>query len=198
MEFTIRVRRPQVALVAIATLMALLVPAAVDVAASGSPTPLATVYTRSASCAGVNFYPQRSDTGYTTVGTARFRTDAVGNGYFMCNPGLPTGAVVTKVQFTRQAPPPGASATKNCGLQRVGLTTSTATHAEVMARVPGSEEITHHGLVRQTDSSIAHATVDNSRYAYYLQCQLIADPSFLPSAGIYGANVIYTISASKG
>jgi hypothetical protein len=181
-----------------ASLMALLVPAAVDVAARSGPTPLATVYTRSASCAGLDFFPLDSATGYGSDGTARIRTDAAGSGYFMCNPGLPTGAVVTKVRFTLPAPTPGATATRKCGLQRVALSTSSATHTDVMARVTDSDTLAHPGTVRLTDSTISRATVDNSQYGYYLQCQLYADPGFTSYGRIYGADVIYTISAGKG
>ena len=198
MEFTVRLRRPQVVVVAVAALIALLVPAAVDVAASGSQTPFATGYTRSASCAGVSFYPFDSTTSYGMIGTGRVMTGLGGTDYFVCDPGLPTGAVVTKVQFTLMVPPPGSSGTRKCGLERVGLSASSTPPAVVMGRVADSDTLAQPGLVRLTDSTISHATVDNRRYAYYLQCQLYADPG-LPSYGrIYGADVIYTISASKG
>ena len=198
MEFTVRVRRQQVVLVAIAALIALLVPAAVDVAASGSRTPLATVQTRSASCAGVNFYPPDNDTGYGMIGTGRVLTDYGTSRTFTCAIGLPTGAVVTSVQLTLQVPPPGSSGTRKCGLERVGLSASNAPQAVVMGRVANSDTLAHPGLVRLTDSTISHATVDNRRYAYYVQCQLYADLGFPSYGRIYAADVIYTISAAKG
>jgi hypothetical protein len=59
-------------------------------------TPAITTYTRSASCAGLDFYPTDSETLYSTFGTARTHPD-LGSGIFRCDPGLPNGAVVTKV-----------------------------------------------------------------------------------------------------
>jgi hypothetical protein len=146
----------------------------------------------------MDFFPLDSATGYGWSGTGRKRTNVNGSGYFMCNPSLPTGAVVTKVRFTLLAPAPGSSATKKCGLQRASLSASSMPSAQVMARVPDSESLAHWGLVRLSDSSISHATVDNSRYGYYLQCQLYSDSGDISSGVILGADVTYTISASKG
>ena len=44
-------------------------------------------------------------------------------------------------------------------------------------------------------SSISHATIDNADYAYWLQCQFTDNIHWL---GIYGADVIYAISAANG
>ena len=198
MELTVRVRRPQVVLVAIAALIAVLAPAAVDVAASGSRVPLTSTQTRSASCAGAGFYPLGSTIGYGMIGAGRVLTDFGTSSTFTCAIGLPTGGVVTSVQFTLQVPPPGSSGTRKCGLERVGLSASSTPQAAVMGRVANSDTLAHAGLVRLTDSTISHATVDNRRYAYYLQCQLYADLGFPSYGRIYGADVVYTISASKG
>ena len=72
--------------------------------AAGLRTPLAkrdaataTVYTRSASCAGVDFVPNSSAMFSASNGTERYG----GKGYFICNPALPNGAQVTKaVSYT--------------------------------------------------------------------------------------------------
>jgi len=47
---------------------------------------------------------------------------------------------------------------------------------------------------RLSTSTITDATIDNASYAYWLQCGLRADAT----SGIYGADVIYKISSTKG
>ena len=148
-------------------------------------------YTRSESCAGLSFYPIDSRDGYSSQGTERYLayTDG-GNAYFLCDPGLPNGAVVTKVQFTVRDNDDFKDIS-NCALVRSGLTPATAATAQVLAGPMGTSATP--GVVRLTDTSIAFATVNNASYAYYLQCRI--DGNVL---GIHGANVTYTITAAKG
>jgi hypothetical protein len=51
------------------------------------------------------------------------------------------------------------------------------------------------GFARLTDTTIQNATIDNSKFSYWLQCNLEQAGQ---SLGLYGANVIYTISTTNG
>ena len=161
-----------------------------------------TTYTRSASCAGLDFYPTDSRTEYDNYGTLRvFRsgdTPNRGSGVFRCDPGLPTGAVVKKVQFTALLDGFGFGM-NDCALVRAGLTTAAAT-AQDLGRVSFYPPTTSGGVVQLTDSSIVNATIDNANWGYWLECSLSSSWSWssTPSNGLYGADVIYTISAAKG
>jgi hypothetical protein len=161
-----------------------------------------TTYTRSASCAGLDFYPTDSRTEYDNFGSLRVMrsgdTPNVGSGVFRCDPGLPNGAVVKKVQFTALRPF-GPLGMADCALRRSGLTTATATTNEDLGRVSfGGSNTT--GVVRLTTSSITNATVDNASWGYWLECSFTAANGWTdtPISGLYGGDVIYTITAAKG
>ena len=84
---------------------------------------------------------------------------------------------------------------RDCALRRSGLTTATAATAQDLGRVSFAGGSTN-GVVRLTDSSL-----DNANCSYWLECQLNvafgwASPT--PTTGLYGADVIYTISSAKG
>ena len=162
----------------------------------------ATTYTRSASCAGLDFYPADSRTEYDNVGPLRVwrsgDTVNAGSGFFRCDPGLPTGAVVTKVQFTALLQ--AGDGMGDCALRRSGLTTTTATTNQDLGRVSFAGGSTN-GVVRLTDSSIDNAAIDNANWGYWLECSLNSGwgwSTVSPSSGLFGADVIYTISAAKG
>jgi hypothetical protein len=163
---------------------------------SAASAPAVTTYTRWASCAGLSFYPLDYADGYGAQGTLRTRpySDNQGDGYFLCDPGLPNGAVVTKVQFTvRDAH--FISDMTNCALVRSSLIPSRATIAEVLAGPLGTSE--EPGDVRLIDDSIAFATINNAKFGYWLQCRIEAAPAS-GEIGLYGANVTYTITATNG
>lgn len=188
--------RPVLLLLAGAALgMTLIAPVAARDSAATEPA--VTTYTRSASCAGLSFFPNDSATGYFSSGTLRYRTTVEGDGYFLCDPGLPNGAVVTKVQFTLLDETSFRDVV-NCAMVRSGLTTATATSAQVLAgplRTSGDQE----GLSeRPSDTSIEFATINNAKFGYWLQCKIESNGSSGPQVGIYGAEVIYKISAAKG
>lgn len=160
---------------------------------AGSQAVMATTYTRSASCAGLNWYPTDSQTGYTNDGPLRVSTTlSSGKGVFRCDPGLPNRAVVTKVQFTLRDADLDYRV-HGCGLVRSGLTIATATSFEQLATVP--DTFGAPGIVRPSDSTIEFGTIDNARFGYWLECVIAGDD---PSVGIYGADVIYTISSTNG
>ena len=149
---------------------------------------LTTTYTRSASCAGLDFYPTDSSTEYSNNGTLRVRTSSDGSGVFRCDPGLPTGAVVTKVQFTVQlevvVPAAGGTGVGSCALRRSGLTTTTAATAETIGAI--SPSVPTGGIYRINAPVTANkATIDNSSYGYWLECW--SDYYYDLGIGIYGA-----------
>jgi hypothetical protein len=148
-----------------------------------------TVYTRSASCAGLDFYPTDSGTEYSNSSTLRIRTSGAGTGVFRCDPGLLTGAHVTKVQFTFANPI--SPWDFYCNYVRSGLTVATATSFDVIAHAP---EAPSGPVVRVSTTAISNGTIDNSKYGYWLECQL----PITANTGLYGADVIYTISAANG
>jgi hypothetical protein len=158
----------------------------------------ASTYTRSASCSGLNFHPIDSITAYDYSGSEIFRNDTNGSGFFLCDPALPNKAVVTKVQFTVLEN--SGFEVRFCALIRSGLTVSSAATIDVMAQVPSTTASGDPGIVRLTTSVISHASVDATHYVYSLQCQLTGPTTNLAhqNLGIYGADVIYTISAANG
>jgi len=167
--------------------------------APDSSQAVASTYTRSASCAGLDFYPTDSATDYSNNGTLRVRTSSNGTGVFRCDPGLPTGAVVTKVQFTVKlevvVPADGGTGVGSCALRRSGLTSATAATAENIAAVSPSAPT---GGVYRVNAPVtpSKATIDNGNYGYWFECW--SDYYSDLGIGIYGADVIYTITAAKG
>lgn len=163
-------------------------------AGAHSSLQIASMQTRSASCQGLNFHPVDSSTSYNFQGVELYRDkDLAGSGFFVCDPGLPNGAVVKRVQFTLLDADNGAA--QRCGLWRSSLAPSTATTYQPIAELPSSDTATAGGPMRLSSSSITNATVDNTHFAYWLQCQLTDNSYHL---GIYGADVIYAISSVNG
>jgi hypothetical protein len=175
----------------------------------------ATTYTRTVSCQGLNFHPDDSKTGYDydnssarellyrSVGYRYYDTglfDENGSGFFQCDPGLPDKAVVTRVRFTLLDNANGYAEVRYCGLFRSGLALSDTTY-DVLASFPTTGMFNASpNPVRLSKSVIAHATVDNTKWAYFLSCQINLGTDVLSTdkAGIYGADVTYTISAANG
>jgi hypothetical protein len=89
----------------------------------------------------------------------------------------------------------GSSEVKYCGLYRSGLTASGSDTIQELASTPATGIAEAPGYARLTDTSIQHATISNASYVYELQCNL---PQAGQSLGIFGADVIYTISAANG
>jgi hypothetical protein len=103
--------------------------------------------------------------------------------------------VVTKVQFSVWDGS-GSSQMKDCGLYRAGLGGATAAESVLeLAAVPPTGIAQAPGFARLTDTTIQNATIDNSRFSYWLQCNIEQAGQ---SLGLYGANVIYTISHTNG
>jgi hypothetical protein len=64
-----------------------------------------------------------------------------------------------------------------------------------MAAMPATGIATAPGLARLQDMTIGFATIDPTKYVYWLQCNLGQAGQ---SLGIFGADVIYKISAANG
>jgi hypothetical protein len=178
--------------VAIASAIAAVVatgPFAATASSSGRAT-----QTRSVSCHAFNFTPLDTATGSNFASSKRYREGTGGSGFFVCNPGLPHRAVVTKVQFSVWDGS-GSSEVQFCGLYRSGLAESSSETVQELAAFPPTGIAQAPGFARLTDTSIQNATVNTNSFAYWLQCKL---GQFGQSLGLYGADVVYTITAANG
>jgi len=140
---------------------------------------------RSASCAGVDFAPGSSSTQY---GVSNFVERTGGPGQFFCNPSLPNGAIVTKVQFTLF----DSSAAANnliCYLRRTDLTSPQFVINVAEVDSPGGNM----GLEHLSTAVISDPTINNASFAYFLQCSMATSVGL----GIYGADIIYKISLAN-
>jgi hypothetical protein len=187
------VRRAAVLLsVAIASAVAAVV-ATSSFAATAAPSATA-AQTRSVSCSAFDFLPLDTATGFDYALTKRFRTGTEGSGFFVCDPHLPHRAVVTKVQFSIWDGS-GSSEVKFCGLYRSGLAASGSETVEELAALDPTGLAEAPGFARPTDTSIQNATINTTSFAYWLQCKLEQAGQ---SLGLYGADVVYTITAANG
>jgi hypothetical protein len=158
----------------------------------------AVTQTRSTSCQGLNFHPIDSKTGYDWYGGEIRVTQPGGSNFLLCDPGLPNMAVVRKVQFTLHDES-SIGEVRYCALYRSGLTPATALTEELMAVVPTTGLAANPGTPRLSSATISKATIDNTKWGYYLQCQInVPGQGYSNFLGIYGADVVYTISAANG
>ena len=150
---------------------------------------------RSASCSAFGFVPADSATGYDYAGGKRIPRLNGGKGFFVCPQGLPTRAVVTKVQFSIWDGN-GLYELKYCGLYRSGL--DTAANAETVRLASMGPTGISQARASPSDpgASIQNATVDATNHVYGFECDLSGDGG--ESLGIYGTTVTYTISAANG
>src|SRR3954447_2848998 len=150
--------------------------------------------TRSVSCHAFSFTPLDTATVSNYASTKRYRDGAGGSGFFVCDPGLPNKAVVTKVQISIWDGS-GSSEVKFCGLYRSGLAAATSETVQELAAFDPTGIAQAPGFARLTDTSIQNPTVNTQGFAYWLQCNL---PQAGQSLGLYGADVYYTIAAANG
>jgi hypothetical protein len=111
----------------------------------------------------------------------------------LCDPHIPDGAVVTRLRVT-VSDFDSFYAIYGCALARADLAAATAGHYDVIASVPGTGAVAAPGIFRLTSTAIAAATVDHTRFGYWIQCQLAP---YGEKVGIYGADVRYTISTTN-
>lgn len=151
--------------------------------------------TRSVSCSAFGFVPVDSATGSDYFNSKRIRAGTSGSGFFVCNPGLPDRAVVTRVDFSIWDGS-GSSQVKFCGLYRSGLGGATvAETVQELAALPATGIAQAPGFARLTDTSILNSTVNTRSYGYWLQCNLEQAGQ---SLGVYGADVYYKITPANG
>lgn len=191
----VRAMRP-----AILVVLGAVIGAGVAPAIAGSPQVAqpAAIQTRSTSCQGLNFHPIDHKTGYDYYGGEIRVTQAGGSNFLLCEPGLPNKAVVRKIQFPLHDES-SIGEVRYCALYRSGLTPATALTEQLMAQVGATGIAANPGATRPSSSLILHATIDNMKWAYYLQCQInVPGQDYSNFLGIYGANVVYTISSTNG
>ncbi len=152
-----------------------------------------TVYTRSWSCHAFGFQALTYGTTFGYDDGAR-TWGGEGDGWFICAVTLPSGAVVTKARFTIQDGT-NVGSIDFCGLNRNSLSASGSRTVQGLAEVPSTGMAAQPGRVRLVDSGIQRATIDNTRYSYYLQCRF---SGFEVGLALLGADIVYRISASKG
>jgi hypothetical protein len=159
---------------------------------------------RATSCSAYDFHPVDNDTWYDYSGMLLYHkvtndpASQHGSGFFICNPNLPQAAIVSRVQFTVYDNFSG-DLVQNCLLGRTPLAQGGSGY-RTLAKVPSTGPAVDRtpGRVRLTDTTINFATIDNIRFAYWLQCQVTAEPNTDQFTGIFGANVIYSIDPAKG
>jgi len=163
-------------------------------------TTAATTLTRTVSCAGLNFHPIDSRTTYRWEGPMLYRFDGQGDGWFLCDPNLPNKAKVTRIRFTVRDVLNQIDV-RYCGLVRSGLGTSGGAPV-AMGVIENTGLAAAPGIVRRSDSSISYATIDQTAYAYWLQCQIHFGAGLGglggPYGAIIGAEVTYRISSTNG
>lgn len=165
-----------------------------------APTaPAATTQTRTVSCSGLDFHPVDSRTQYSFDGRWLFKSTFKTDGWFFCPADLPDRAVVKKVSFTLRDVS-DAESLRYCALVRISLV-ATDGRFEAMASVAETGMAATPGDVRRSDTSIQTPTVDNTKWAYSYQCQIVygsIEETSDAQAGIGGASVTFSISAANG
>lgn len=151
----------------------------------------AVIYTRTASCGGLNFYIASDSEPFGEDGIMR-----KANGEVRCNAALPNGANVTKVSFTVYDNTVSGQLS-GCALVRTNLVPATTNpnSYDNMTDYMLTDVVPAPGLIRLTDTSISFPTINNARFGYYLQCSITELSNAL---GLYGATVTYTISSTLG
>ena len=174
---------------------------ALTASVAAAPATVSSTLTRVTSCAGMNFHPIDSRTDYRWDDRTLWRRTDAGDGWYFCDPGLPNKAIVTSVGFTVDDQLDKVDV-RFCALVRISLAAGGSATPVAMAVLASTGMAAKPGVVRQTLGSVSHATIDESRYAYWLQCQIYFDPSLsgmaAEFAGIIGATVTYRISSTNG
>ena len=142
------------------------------------------------SCAGTAWESVLEGTLFETSGSLKYRTGGTTPAIFRCSAQLPHGATVQAVRFTVKDS--DAIHDVTCSLWRTDMTTTIGTDPPEMATV---ETTGTPGAVQLSDTSVTEAVVNNARYSYFLQCDEMGSNA---NAGIYGANIEYTVSGLNG
>jgi hypothetical protein len=153
-------------------------------------TEQATTQSRSVSCSSTGFFPLDSDTSYENYGVVR---SAERGDIMRCEIALPHRAVVTRVRFTLWDNNASGSVGP-CALKRMDLVAATTGVEQTMASVAATGVGPTPGKTRVSAPSITSPAVDDSRYVYWLQCQVDGTPF----TGVYGADVTFNITSANG
>jgi hypothetical protein len=148
----------------------------------------ATVQTGHFSCAGTAWESAFGGTVYYTTASLKYRTGG-DSALFACSVEVPDGSTITAARFSVKDT--DAVEELLCELWRTNMVTSVGTESN-MASVSTSGSP---GKVQISDTSIANAVVDNGNYSYFALCEV---PSSTSAAGVYGANIEYTVSGLRG
>jgi hypothetical protein len=148
----------------------------------------ATVQTGYFSCSGSAWESAFGGTTYITSASLKYRTGG-DSALFACSVEVPDGSTITAARFSIK----DSDAVEDllCELWRTSMVTSVGTEAS-MASVSTSGSP---GKVQISDTTVANAVVDNANYSYFAFCEV---PSSTDAAGIYGANIEYTVSGLNG
>jgi hypothetical protein len=147
----------------------------------------ATVKTGYYSCAGTAWESALGSTVYDTFNSLKYRISG-DPGTFRCSVEIPHGATITAIRFSVVDSDPTDVA---CRLDRTNMAASIGTEVH-MASVTTSGTP---GAVQLEDIAINSPVVDNAQYSYFAQCSVEGSTI---NAGVYGANIEYTVSALKG
>jgi hypothetical protein len=144
-------------------------------------------FTRHFSCAGPAFENTSTSAGYSLDVALKFGEGPV-PALFRCSVDVPDGATVTEVSFAVKDT--SASEDDECSMWRTNMATAIGDETSM------TDVLTTSGTpadVRLIDATIEHAVIDNSRYSYFLQCEVGTDDA----TGLYGAIVTYTVTARE-
>jgi hypothetical protein len=158
-----------------------------------TPVGGATYSFRAVSCHAFDFFPLTSANAYRQNAAERY---PVAQDFMTCAPDLPHKAIVTKVQFTiNDASDTGKI--QNCALC---ATPSSRRVQTCFRRWPPYLRpffIETLGIQRLSTSAFSSATIDNTRFAYFLQCQFLVGAASSQTS-ILGATVNFNITAGNG
>jgi hypothetical protein len=139
------------------------------------------------SCAGTAWESALGSTVYDTFNSLKYRISG-DPGTFRCSVEIPHGATITAVRFSVV----DSDATDvACRLDRTNMAASIGTEVH-MASVATSGTP---GAVRIEDFTINSPVIDNAQYSYFAQCSVEGSTI---NAGVYGANIEYTVSGLNG
>jgi hypothetical protein len=147
----------------------------------------ATVQTGYYSCAGSAWESALGGTVYDTNTGLKYRISG-DTGTFRCSVEIPHGATITAVRFSVVDSDP---TDVTCRLDRTNMAASIGDEVHMASAATTGTP----GAVRIEDLTINSPVVDNAQYSYFAQCSI--DGTTI-AAGVYGANIEYTVSGLNG
>ena len=139
------------------------------------------------SCAGSAWESALGSTVYDTNNGLKYRISG-DTGTFRCSVEIPHGATITAVRFSVVDSDP---TDVTCRLDRTNMAASIGDEVHMASAATTGTP----GAVRIEDLTINSPVVDNAQYSYFAQCSVEGTTI---AAGIYGANIEYTVSGLNG